>query len=623
MEHRKGEKVKSIASKVALYAGILVLLICVGLGLFAYFQGTSAVLEEAEKALTLQAVEAGRYVQATVERYLDSLEAIAARPDVKGMNWGEQEPVLRSELERIGQFQAFGVVDLTGFVRLTDGTTAEVRDRPYFLEAMKGNSSVSDLVISRADSTLVLVNAAPIKDKGQVIGVLIATQNGAVLSQITDRLGFGESGSAFIFHRDGNLFAHDNAEYIFEQRNIFTDKGNLAPVGKAIQELGSDTGVVSYTFDGSAYISGLAPIPGTNWVIAVGAMENEVLGKIDELGRLMVLISVAFVVIGGLLAVLIGRNIARPLRRIQVVIEALASGDLTDTVHIKGKDEVGRVGEALNETIVSLRRDLGIITGVTNELAETTEQMAATSEEISASVEEVASTTNQFASTLGAMNEDSQRMSRTVQGISKRAAQGEEAVQNITQQMDELRANTQRMAEEISGLGNLSDKIGHIVDVIGDIAEQTNLLALNAAIEAARAGEHGRGFAVVADEVRKLAEQSSQATTEITHLIHQIQAGITTAVTGMQEGSIQTGDAMTSVHESGSILSSILEEVEGIVSAVQGISSGLEHTSSGAQEIASATEEQAASIVHIANSAENLTNLGGNLRRLVQQFKLA
>jgi len=614
--------VKSIAGRVALYAGVLVFLICAGLGLFAYFQGTAVVLEEAEKALTIQAVEAGRYVQAVVAGNLDSLEAITARPELRSMNWGEQEPVLRSELERIGSFVAFGVADLTGFVRLTDGTTAQVQDRPYFIEAMKGNSSVSDLLVSRADSTLVLVNAAPIKDNGKVVGVLIATLDGASLSQITDRLGFGEGGWAFIFHRDGTLYAHDNREYIFEQTNIFSGTGHLAAAGRAIKTLGSDTGVVRYVQDGTARINGVAPIPGTNWVIAVGAMEHEVLGNIKELGRVLVMISLAFVIVGGFLAVLIGRRIALPLRRVQTVIEALASGDLTNTVEIQGKDEVGRVGGALNETIVSLRRDLGIISGVTTELAETTQEMAATSQEISASVEEVASTTNEFASTLGAMNENSQNMSKTVQGISKRAAQGEAAITNITQQMDELRANTQRMAEEISDLGDLSDEIGHIVDVIGDIAEQTNLLALNAAIEAARAGEHGRGFAVVADEVRKLAEQSSKATTEITQLIHQIQAGITAAVTGMQEGSAQTGDAMVSVHESGSILSSILDEVEGIVSVVQGISSGLEQTSAGAQEIASATEEQAASIAHIANSAENLTNLGANLRRLVQQFKL-
>ncbi|NMB00710.1 MAG: methyl-accepting chemotaxis protein [Firmicutes bacterium] len=614
---------KSIASKISIYAGVLVFVICAGLGLFAYSRGTSAVLEEVERALMLQADEASEFVGTAIAGQLATLEAIAARPEIKSMNWAEQEAVLRMEKERIGEYLALGVVERSGFVRLTDGSTADVKDRPYFLQAMEGKTAVSDLLVSRADNTLVLVYAVPIIDNGQVVGVLMSTQNGAALSNITDRLGFGENGWAFIFHRDGTLYAHNNREYILEQRNLFQDQGELASAGKAIRELGTDAGVVRYNYNGEMRINGLAPIPSTNWVIAVGALESEVLSNINELALFLILISLLFITLGGIAAILIGRQIARPVRQIQVVIEALASGDLTQTVSVKGKDEVGRVGNALNTTITSLRRDIGVISDVTNELAGTTEEMAATSEEISASIEEVASTTNEFASTLELINKNSQDMSETVQGISRRAVQGESAIENITNQMQELRGNTERLAREISDLGNLSGKIGHIVHVIGDIAEQTNLLALNAAIEAARAGEHGRGFAVVADEVRKLAEQSSGATTEITGLINQIQAGIASAVDGMQAGATQTAEAMSNVHESGAILSGILEEVDGIVGAVQGISTALEQTSAGGQEIASATEEQAASIAEIASSSESITMLGANLRRLVQQFKLA
>ncbi len=273
-------------------------------------------------------------------------------------------------------------------------------------------------------------------------------------------------------------------------------------------------------------------------------------------------------------------------------------------------------------TVENLRQAIGLVADATNELAGTSQQMAAASEEVSASIEEVASTTNQFSSALDMMNESAQSMGEKADNISKQALQGEDAIEDIVKQMNGLRDDTQHMSDDVTKLGTLSNEVGKIVDVISAIADQTNLLALNAAIEAARAGEHGRGFAVVADEVRKLAEQSSAATSEITSLINQIQGGISSTVSGMDHSTNQATHAMDSVDKSGQILRSILRAVEGIVGQVQEISAVIEQTNSGGHEIASATEEQAASIQQVSNSAQDLTDMGAKLQELVRHFKL-
>jgi methyl-accepting chemotaxis protein len=192
----------------------------------------------------------------------------------------------------------------------------------------------------------------------------------------------------------------------------------------------------------------------------------------------------------------------------------------------------------------------------------------------------------------------------------------------ILEQMEALQENTQRMAKDVSGLGSLSDEIGTIVNTISAIADQTNLLALNAAIEAARAGEHGRGFAVVADEVRRLAEQSSTATTDIESLIGQIQSGIAATVSGMIEGSTKTDVALDNVNQSSKILNSILGAVEEIERQVEEFTAGLEQVNSGGHGIASAAEEQAASMQEVAVSAQSLMDMGAKLQELIRHFKL-
>ncbi|NLL48806.1 MAG: methyl-accepting chemotaxis protein, partial [Firmicutes bacterium] len=173
---------RSIAVRISVYVGVLILAISVGLGLLAYNRGSSAVTKQVEEALIMQAKEAAEYLESRFEVQLTALETIAARPEIYSMDWNLQEYVLQSEHERLGRYLALGIVDASGFARYTDGSTANLGDRAYVISAMQGHSVVSDLTVSRVDNSLVLMYAVPINNNGKITGVLIARRDGRALN---------------------------------------------------------------------------------------------------------------------------------------------------------------------------------------------------------------------------------------------------------------------------------------------------------------------------------------------------------------------------------------------------------------------------------------------------------
>mgnify|MGYP000852635395 FL=1 len=327
-------------------------------------------------------------------------------------------------------------------------------------------------------------------------------------------------------------------------------------------------------------------------------------------------------ILGIVLATLISSAIAKPLEGMVRFSDEIASGNLTVKDLTLGNDELGKLGLSLSKMKTELTRVIGAIINTTKDVEIYSEELAASSNEVSASIEEVASTTNQFASTTEEISGRANQMSSFANEVSTKASSSIDFLEKAVSQISETEAVVVELTKTVEQLGVRSSEISRILDMINEVADQTNLLALNAAIEAARAGEHGRGFAVVADEVRKLAEQTGRATVEIAELITGIQQDTNLAVVRTASGAKQLQDGTQQLNVAQSNIQEMEQLILELIDQIQEITAATTEISSGSQNIASATEEQSATLEEISNTSEQLKTIAGKLSDVVSLFQI-
>jgi len=339
------------------------------------------------------------------------------------------------------------------------------------------------------------------------------------------------------------------------------------------------------------------------------------------------------------LGIILSKMIANPLQKGVSLAEAIAGGDLTNRLNreaIERDDEVGKLLTAMSNMAVRLK-------GIMSELKSTADNVASASNQLSASSEQMSRGTTEQSGRASQIATSSSEMSQTVVDIAKNASNIASAATDaaktahdggdiVNKSVDEVKAIADTVSETakmVSSLGERSKQIGEIVSVIKDIADQTNLLALNAAIEAARAGEQGRGFAVVADEVRKLAERTAKATSEIGDMIKAIQDEVNKAVISMNEGTKRVNIGVELSTQAGNALHGIVKSVNNLQTMVSQIASATEEMSTVSETIsgdietiASVSKETSAGSNQIAQASSDLARLASNLQNIVGQFKV-
>ncbi|UOB23279.1 methyl-accepting chemotaxis protein [Pseudomonas orientalis] len=353
--------------------------------------------------------------------------------------------------------------------------------------------------------------------------------------------------------------------------------------------------------------------------------------------RSLQLISTLLALLVGIIAALvITRQITRPLQDTLAVVERIASGDLSHTIQVTRRDELGVLQQGIQRMGTTLRELIsGIRDGVT-QIASAAEELSAVTEQTSAGVKSQKIETDQVATAMHEMTATVQEVARNAEQASLAAADadgqaraGDKVVAEAIAQIERLAAEVARSTDAMAHLQQESNKIGSVMDVIKAVAEQTNLLALNAAIEAARAGEAGRGFAVVADEVRGLAQRTQKSTEEIEGLVAGLQNGTQQVANVMNNSRSLTDSSVDLTRKAGVSLENITRTVSNIQSMNQQIAAAAEQQSAVAEEISRSivnvrdvSEQTATASEETAKSSVELARLGSQLQQMVSHFRV-
>ncbi|ADI83871.1 methyl-accepting chemotaxis protein [Geobacter sulfurreducens] len=376
-----------------------------------------------------------------------------------------------------------------------------------------------------------------------------------------------------------------------------------------------------------------------DWVIGTGIYVDDVKRDIAMLRWKIIGAIVVAGAVACLLVLFAGVRITRPLKVVVSSLEDIAQGegDLTRRIDVVTGDEVGDLGRAFNQFIEKLHNIISQVVQNSMQVASAAAQIHSTSEQTATGAEEVAAQAGTVATAGEEMASTSSEIARNCMAAAENSRQandtalkGSHVVKETLTVMTRIADRVKESAHTVESLGSRSDQIGEIVGTIQDIADQTNLLALNAAIEAARAGEQGRGFAVVADEVRALAERTTKATKEIGQMIRSIQQETKLAVSSMEEGVKEVERGTSEAAKSGEALEEILHQIGEVTNQVNQIATAAEQQTATTSEISSNIHEITEVITQTTRGAQDsasatsdLARLAEELQRLVGQFRLS